>query len=172
MGWSHCTRGGGAHTVACESRRCHLPSAALQRAVPVTPVHDQSRDVSSRDIGKGYCHSSRPFPLPVAPDGTGAPRALPRLRGAQLRMPGQGRVSDTGPGSRRRHQGPPQRTDSPRVAPRIVTAISRSCNCFLNHPDGIPRVMEFVRSSRVMGRGCVICEFSKQPDPEPSIVVP
>ena len=66
-----------------------------------------------RGISKGSLafthpgHSPRLWP----PDGTGALGLFPglhtRLSRTQPRMPGRGRASGTGPGSRRRHQRPP-----------------------------------------------------------------
>jgi hypothetical protein len=56
------------------------PPAALQRPVPVTPVHDPSRSVSLTRHQQGFTgvRPSRPFPSPVAPGRNGNPRAFPR----------------------------------------------------------------------------------------------
>jgi hypothetical protein len=93
------------------------PVAAACRLATAGPCHPGTAAhpgmFSSRGISKGSLtfthpgHSPRLWP----PDGTGALGLFPglhtRLSRTQPRMPGRGRASGTGPGSRRRHQRPP-----------------------------------------------------------------
>ena len=96
--------------------RMHPVTAACRLATagpchPGTTAHPGM--FFSRGISKGSLaftppgHSPRLWP----PDGTGALGLFPglhtRLSRTQPRMPGRGRASGTGPGSRRRHQRPP-----------------------------------------------------------------
>jgi hypothetical protein len=93
------------------------PVTAACRLTTAGPCHPGTTThpgmFSSRDISKGSLsftppgHSPRLWP----PDGTGTLGLFPglhtRLSRTQPRMPGRGRASGTGPGSRRRHQRPP-----------------------------------------------------------------
>jgi hypothetical protein len=88
---------------------CRLPAAGPCH--PGTATHPGM--FSSRGISKGSLAFTPPGHSPHLrlPDGTGTLGLYPglhtRLSRTQPRMPGRGRASGTGPGSRHRHQRPP-----------------------------------------------------------------
>ena len=93
------------------------PVTAACRLATAGPCHPGATThpgmFSSRGISKGSLPFTPPGHSPHLwhPDGTGALGLFPglhtRLSRTQPRMPGRGRASGTGPGSRRRHQRPP-----------------------------------------------------------------
>lgn len=93
------------------------PMAAACRLATAGPCHPGTTThpgmFSSRGISKGSLAFTHPGHSPHLwlPDGTGTLGLYPglhtRLSRTQPRMPGRGRASGTGPGSRHRHQRPP-----------------------------------------------------------------
>jgi hypothetical protein len=93
------------------------PVAAACRLTAAGPCHPGTAThpgmFSSRGISKGSLAFTPPGHSPHLwlPDGTGTLGLYPglhtRLSRTQPRMPGRGRASGTGPGSRHRHQRPP-----------------------------------------------------------------
>jgi hypothetical protein len=93
------------------------PMTAACRLTTAGPCHPGTATrpgmFSSRGISKGSLAFTHPGHSPHLwpPDGTGTLGLCPglhtRLSRTQPRMPGRGRASGTGPGSRHRHQRPP-----------------------------------------------------------------